>query len=385
MSGVVMRVLALVALYGLVACNEGEGQAGSVIAAEGPSAGVQAQPGPAVRPETRSFRDWYAACDNGNTCFAYTGTDAGGWLMVRQMAGPEASPEVLVGGSPFSDDGTDGVLILTLDDERQTLSPGSSETRSHVVPDDAVRDTLRRLASARALAVGTGEAASALPTAGASAALLWIDERQGRLNTTAALIRVGDRPASTVPPAPNLPRVVAATPVDQGDFARASDPGEEGAEAGLTLPAAIEALPEVKQCRADTAFSPYLQKAVLAARLSPDTELWGVPCDAGAYNAMYDFYLTGPDGSNPRKADFPSWEPRERTEGDIGGDGLVNPVFDPASNSLRHFPRARGIGDCGTIQSWAWTGDAFVLTRETFMGECWGMPSTLWPTVWRTR
>lgn len=380
-----MYGFATLTLLAVVGCNNGEAQSGRADVPAGPSADVEAAAGPAVRPETRSFREWYAACDNGNTCVAYTGTDSGGWLMVRQAAGPGSAPEVLVGGSPFPDEGTDGILSLSLDGERQTLSAGSSETGSQVVPDDAVRDTLRRLASARALAVGTGEADTALPTAGASAALLWIDERQGRLDTTTALIRRGDRPASTVPPAPLLPRVVPAAAIDQGEFARASDPGEQGAEADLTLPATIEALPEVKQCRADTAFNAWLQKAVLAARLTPDTELWGVPCDAGAYNAMYDFYLSGPGGANPRKAEFPGWEPRERMEGDIAGDGLVNPVFDARTSTLRHFPRARGIGDCGTIQSWAWTGRAFVLTSESAMGNCWGMPASLWPTIWRTR
>lgn len=385
MQGNGMYGFAMLALLAVVGCGDGEARPSATDVTAGPAAGVGTPAGSAVRPETRSFRDWYASCDNGNACFAYTGTDAGGWLMVRLGAGADAAPEILVGLPTFSEGAMNRELSLILDGERQTLMPSTDETAGHLVPEDDAMATLGRIASARALTIAAGTDETVLPTAGASAALLWIDERQGRLNTTTALIRRGERPASSVPAAPALPRVVAAVSVDQGDFALAGDPGEQGAEAGLTLPAAIEALPEVKQCRADTAFNDYLQKAVLAARLSPDTELWGVPCDAGAYNAMYDFYLTGPDGTKPRKADFPSWEPRERTEGDIAGDGLVNPVFDAGTNTLRHFPRARGIGDCGTIQSWTWTGGAFVLTGERFMGNCWGMPSDLWPTIWRTR
>lgn len=385
MQGKAMYGFATLTLLAVVGCSNGEAQSGRVDIPAGPPADVEAAAGPAVRPETRTFRDWYASCDNGNACFAYTGTDAGGWLLVRQDAGPDAAAEIIVGLPSFSDEAAGRDLGLSLDGEQQTLIQSRDETSSHFVPATDVQTTLARLASARALTLAAGADAIALPTAGASAALLWIDERQGRLNTTTALIRRGDRPASAVPPAAVLPRVVAAATIDQREFARAGDPGEQGAEADLTLPVAIEALPEVKQCRTDTAFNAYLQKAVIAARLTPDTELWGVPCDAGAYNAMYDFYLSGPGGTNPRKADFPSWEPRERTEGDIAGDGLVNPVFDAGTNTLRHFPRARGIGDCGTIQNWVWTGDAFVLTRETFMGECWGMPSSLWPTAWRTR
>jgi hypothetical protein len=305
--------------------------------------------------------------------------------MVRQSAGPDGAPQILAGLSAFSGDAAYGTVPLGIDDEQQTLIAEPGDVPAHTVPGDQVRATLARLAAARSVSVGADEAETSLPIAGASAALLWIDEKQGRLDTTTALIRLGDRPASSVPSAPGLPRVLAAAAIDQGRFAEAGDPGEQGAEADLTLPSTIEALTEVKQCRADTAFNPYLQKAVLAARLSPATELWGVPCDAGAYNAIYDFYLTGPGGTSPRKAGFPGWEPREITKGDIAGDGLVNPVFDAAANTLSHFPRARGIGDCGTIQSWAWTGEAFVLTGERSMGNCWGMPSTLWPTTWRTQ
>lgn len=340
---------------------------------------------PALKPVTRTFRDWYATCDNGNDCFAYTGTDAGGWLIVRQTAGPEARPEIVAGAGAFSSEQEGQTVSLVIDGTRQALVTVSDDPYSHAVPATDIGTTLAQLASARTLAVRTGDAEAVLPTAGASAALLWIDEKQGRLDTPLALIRRGERPASSVPRPPALPEVVPLPAIEQGPFSGASNPGAQGGEAGLSLPAAIEALPDVKQCRADTAFSPYLQKAVLAARLSPDTELWGVPCDSGAYNAMYDFYISGRDGTTPRKAAFPGWEPRERTEGDIAGDGLINPVFDARTNTLRHFFRGRGIGDCGLIQSWAWTGEAFVLTEETSMGNCWGMPSSHWPTIWRTR
>jgi len=374
----------LLALAGLVACGpSGPGPAGTASVAAAGKANAPSPP--AVRPETRTFSDWYASCDNGNDCFAFTGTDAGGWLMVRQPAGPDAAAQILAGLSAFSGDEAYRIVPLGIDGEQQTLIAEPGDVPAHSVPAESVRATLARLAAARSVTLGAGEAETSLPAAGASAALLWIDEKQGRLGTITALIRRGDRPASSVPAAPGLPRVQAVAAIDQGRFAEAGDPGEQGAEADLTLPATLEALTEVKQCRADTDFNPYLQKAVLAARLSPATELWGVPCDAGAYNAMYDFYLTGPGGTSPRKAEFPGWEPREITEGDIAGDGLVNPVFDAASNTLSHFPRARGIGDCGTIQSWAWTGEAFVLTGERSMGDCWGMPSTLWPTTWRTQ
>lgn len=376
------------ALMALVACGE-QGAAvpaGPATASDAAApASVPAGSGPGVRPESRAFSEWLGTCDNGNGCVAYTGTDEGGWLMVRQAAGPDARPDIRIGVSAFSRGDSVASVRLTIDGQNQMLTATPDGSLSHAVPADQVGTVLARLASARTLMIDQGDTVTRLPTAGASAAFLWIDEKQGRLGTTTALIRRGDRPATVVPAAPVLPGVTAAAIVDQGALAGAGHPGARGAGGELTLPAALEALPAVRQCREDTGYSPDLQKAVLAARLSAGTELWGVPCDAGAYNAMYDLYLTGPDGTNPVKATFPGWEPREISEGDIAGDGLVNPVFDARTNTLRHFVKARGIGDCGIDQTWAWTGKAFVLTRETSMGQCWGMISHLWPTTWRTR
>nr|WP_316627505.1 DUF1176 domain-containing protein [uncultured Brevundimonas sp.] len=36
-------------------------------------------------------------------------------------------------------------------------------------------------------------------------------------------------------------------------------------------------------------------------------------------------------------------------------------------------------------QTWTWTGQRFVLTQESTMGECAGVPSDFWPVAWRTR
>ncbi len=384
----------VLAAIGLVACSEGPGSTpdGPATSVDAASPGApQTASGPAVRPDSREFREWLGSCDNGNACVAYTGTDTGGWLMVRQAAGPEARPEILVGLSAFAGADTVEGVQLNIDGEVQTLSAGPDGTMSYAVPAGRVPAVLARLASARTIQVGLGDTQASLPTAGASAAFLWIDERQGRLDTASALLRRGAGAAGNaggaVPAAPALPRVQAAASVDQGTLAGAANPGADGDEAGVVLPAPIEALADVRQCREDTAYNEYLQKAVLAGRLSADTELWGVPCGSGAYNAMYDFYVTGPNGANPRKAVFPNadGETPQAEEGDIMGDGLVNPVFDPRTNTVSHFPKARGIGDCGIDQTWAWTGRAFVLTREASMGNCWGIVSDLWPTTWRTR
>lgn len=374
----------LLAALSVAACgSENAREAPAAAAAATETAASTPTQGP-VQPEIRQFREWHAVCDNGNRCAAYTGSDQGGWLMVRMDAGGEARPEILAGLSALSgEDAVEG-LRLGIDGQARTLGSGNRETGSPLAAGE-VRGALADLAAARDLSLSLGETRAALPTAGASAALLWIDERQGRLGTTTALIRRGDRPATAVPAAPPLPQVQAAPSVDQGSLAGAADPMEDGDTAGIPLPAAVEALERVKACRAETSYNAYLQKAIFAARLGEDVQLWGVPCFSGAYNAGYDLYLTDGQGGSPRLAEFPTWQAKAPAEGDIAGEGLVNPVYDARTNTLRHFPRGRGLGDCGTMQSWTWTGRAFVLNAERTMGECWGIAPDLWPTTWRTR
>ncbi|RZJ77033.1 MAG: DUF1176 domain-containing protein, partial [Brevundimonas sp.] len=243
------------------------------------------------------------------------------------------------------------------------------------------RTIVAALVAAGSVELTAGGDAEALPFAGASAAFLWIDERQGRLGTTTALIRRGDRPASNVPVAPALPRVAAAPAASQAGFEGAADPMNDEPRK-LVVPAAIEALGEVKACRAEN--NDVLNQAILGARLDASTILWGIPCGSGAYNATYVLYLARPDGSGVREAVLP--EQMRRTEGDIGGQDqwLVNPVYDARSQTLTVFPRGRGLGDCGTITTWTWTARGFALSAEKSMGDCWGMSPDVWPTTWRT-
>ena len=67
------------------------------------------------------------------------------------------------------------------------------------------------------------------------------------------------------------------------------------------------------------------------------------------------------------------------------GSCLGLAAYDPVARTLSQFAKGRGIGDCGVFQTWTWTAHGFVLSHEAAMGECWGVPSELWPTRWRSR
>ncbi len=325
---------------------------------------VTAGPPASGRSERRVFGNWNATCDNGHRCAAHSGLGTGSWLMVRLDAGPEARPEILVNMSAIS-----GVAIrLVIDGQSQTLIGPKGDAVAFSVPPADVPATLVRLAAAREVTLVAPDFENDIPTDGASAALLWIDERQGRLGTVTALIRKGGRPASTVPPAPALPAVVAARAISQSGF------GDEA----QTLPAALEALPAVKACRAETSYNADISQAVMSARLDASTELWAVPCFSGAYNIGHDWYVTGPGGRNPRPATLASADGKPSS-------GTVNGGYSAATRTMTAFSKGRGVGDCGLASTWMWTGRAFVLTEESAMDECEGMPPDLWPTTWRTR
>jgi len=358
------RLLLLPALL-LAACQGEERAPTAATDAPPPETSTTAEtPGTEAKPETRKFRDWLAVCDNGVACVAFGPAvdGSGGWIRVALDAGPAARPQVAAGLVDRAA-GSDG-LALTVDGRRFALKdlPIDGAEASQGVIRDAGPEVIDALIKGRRLSLGDDVV---LSPSGAAAAFLWIDERQGRLGTTTALVRRGTRPAATVPAPPPLPRPVPAAAVAQTGLPRPA------------LPAAFEARADVRQCRADTAYNPDLQREITVDRLSPDQELWGVPCFVGAYNFGLRYFVTGPNGADPRPVRFPT--SREPT------DEVVNGEYDPTSRTLSAFNKGRGVGDCGIATTWVWTGRDFALMSETEMRECWGVPAELWPTTWRSR
>ena len=377
-------------LLATAACGQGAAEAGSdapptTAAASSPTeATVQA--GPAVPSVTREFRDWTVTCDNGNAChaFGFAPDFDAGWVRISMAPGPDAQPEIAFGlwSEDFfkgrSTGGPQPAVSLLVDGRSNAAAVAEASDEDAPVGEirTGARAVITAIAAARSMEILAGETV-AISTTGASAALLWIDERQGRLGTTTALIRRGDRPASSVPQPPALPVLRAAPAADQAGF------GDDK----QTLPASLKALPAVQECLGESEHSEWLLQNVMSARLDARTELWAVPCGAGAYNISHRWYLTGPGGRDPRPADLlGSGGPRTGDEAELWPDNsTINGGYAPNARSIVAFSRGRGIGDCGTTQTWVWTGRRFDLQVERSMGHCAGVPWDYWPTTWRTR
>ncbi|WP_420479821.1 DUF1176 domain-containing protein [Brevundimonas sp. FT23028] len=329
---------------------------------------------PTQKPEMKTFRDWWDACGAFNTCSAYAqAVDYGvGWIRVGREAGPDGKAIIAAG---FAPDTREGELALIVDGVRWPLSDGDGGCPDCALPDtdwgeySGDGDALARaIAQAREIRVAHGKESQALNASGAAAALLWIDERQGRIGTTTAWLRRGDRSANTVPAALPAPVVTAAPAEQQTGF----DP-----ETRVT-PAPVKRLAEACRASEDTGDEGESRlPSPEGARLNASTELWGVACGEGGYfSLLHDWYLTGPNGVNPRPLALPSADGTQL-------DQTTNGAYDPATRTLSMFEKGRGIGDCGIIRSWVWTGERFELSEEIVSDLCAGVPWDHWAALWQ--
>lgn len=324
----------------------------------------------AAAPEPKSFRDWMAGCDNVKTCTALSlpaeAADPIAYLRLERPAGPEGAASLVLrlrgdwktpprtvqlklDGSAFPAGGKP--LPVTADADLATLTFSGEDMAALI---EAARKATKLTVTAPGL---TGS----VSLAGSVAAMLWIDEQQGRLGTTSALVRKGANTA--VPPAPTLP-VIAAVPA----------PPMLDMKAGKRQAASLRAELKKKDpdsCEDDAAVVeqdeawPLGNKRVLVA----------LACSRGAYNLSSSFFIM-PE-NDPAKATPLSFAD--------GGNDLTNASFDPRTGHVSFFDKGRGIGDCGATGGYAWTGNAFIRTEFSMMGECRGISSEDWITLYRSR
>lgn len=321
--------------------------------------------------EPKTFRDWMAGCDNIKTCTAISlppeATETITYLRLERPAGPEGTARLLLrlrgewkkppsalqlklDGAAFPSGGKP--LSVAADGDVVTLTFSAEDTAALI---DAARKATKLTVTAPGL---TGS----ISLAGSVAAMLWIDEQQGRLATTTALVRKGAN--TTVPPAPALP-AVAATPVPPMLDMKAAKHQAERLRAALKKRSPDSC--EDGAADGDSAWS-----------LGDKRTLVALACSRGAYNLSSSFFIM-PE-NDPAKA-----APLRFADGDgDGGNDLTNASFDPRTGHLAFFAKGRGIGDCGVTGGYAWDGKSFVRTELAMMGECRGIAPEDWITLYRS-
>ncbi|MEA3061561.1 MAG: hypothetical protein QOJ94_1342 [Sphingomonadales bacterium] len=311
--------------------------------------------------EPKLFKDWTVGCDNGRACLAVglqPEADPEGWLTLdfARGPGPEARPSIEIdveapAGAGVYADGRKLPVVLGTGKQSGKVIGGA----------DALVAALR---SATKLDIRdpSGKRLGSISPAGASAALLFMDDKQGRVGTATALARPGPKPAAAMPTPPAYP-VVHAAP-------RSAKPPRRMARTEwvrLRLAACDDGDPD------DGTPADFY-------RLDAAHSLASIPahCLSGAYNGASLLYVAGETGP---------WRPApyDYTLDNGAGEGSAalqfNADYDPRTGILEMFMKGRGLNDCGTTENYAWDGTRFRLTYAGRMDECRGAMSRI--PVWR--
>jgi len=322
------------------------------------------QPGP-----LKTFKDWTVGCDNVRNCqaVALLPSDGDGWLTMSLARGAAANAPVriLIGPPLGASDEKTGVVALAVDGKR--LPARLSE-----VEGGALVDAAGTAALLAALRTGTklealgadGKSLGTISLAGSSAALLYMDDRQQRVGTATALVRPGPKPASAVPAPPAPPEILVAP---------------AGSKPPRRMPLATATAFRQEACGGSDSDD---KEPAETYRLDPAHTLALVSnhCNSGAYNAATLLYVGGETGAWIP----PHYDTDKQNTDDPGGGALAyNVGWNPSTGQLETFMKGRGLGDCGTRQSFAWDGSRFRLVAQAEMGECRG--SIDWIPTWQAR
>lgn len=323
-------------------------------ASTAPASAQSAQrPGP-----LETYKDWVIGCDNIADCTAASLLAPDGsiaetfaTLYIRRDAGPYGAirmeirlsdnhagkADLLVDGVKYTASDISDTLITISDDGRASLLPAMLRGKAMQVQAD-------------------GKIIGSISLNGLSAALRYMDAQQGRAGTVTALVATGKLVATSVKAAPLPPVVQHLLPEKQKKATSARLWQGERGQALAISGCAAEQTPESE---AEITW------------LSDKEELVLIPCGHGAYNFSYvPLIATGAAGRRnfkPARFDYlPGWSEAGKIS------SLVNAVWDAQGAILSSYSKGRGIGDCGSTESYVWDGAVFHMIEKREMKECRG-------------
>lgn len=299
-----------------------------------------------------SFKDWDIGCDNTRRCEAQGyGSDRddappGGRaaLIVRREAGPGQVPVLELLFSQFSENSVvpvaGQVLTVRAGALRFRLPPLTKDQTTSPVPPAQVPALLAAALKAPQLIVSTGQQQWSVSLAGARAALLKMDDLQGRVGTTGALVAPGRRSEADVPaPRPPVVRPAPLPPTTPADLKL--EPRLRAA-----LPPAGDDCPDFDPAQALDA----------PIRLTASGLLVAQSCWRGAYQTGSRLWLV---------QDRPPFRARRLAlPGPDGRDHetlVIESLSGGPTLTLHEAAKGRGIGDCWRSIDWAWTGERLAL------------------------
>lgn len=318
---------------------------------------------------TFSHHDWELACDNTRTCRA-AGYQAEGqeWpvsVLLTRKAGPNqpVTAQLQVAGAPdnaeFEKQGFPLMLSMRINGQPQGEISVAADKPANLSPAQTAA-LLNALNKTSTIEWSAGKYRWRVSDKGASAVLLKMDDFQGRVGTTGALVKKGVAGEDSVlPPLPAPVVKIAPLPSSRPDDAQWVAKNSKALL--LALRATVENQgDECLDLTEPRDGAPELQ----ADRLTDSKMLVSTRCWLAAYNAGSGFWVVN---------DKPPFQPELVTTSGSDYDKGV----------IAAGQKGRGIGDCWSNQEWTWDGRRFVHTRESTTGQCRLFPGGAWdlPTL----
>lgn len=334
-------------------------------------AGVAAA-APAATPHAsvyRQIKDWTLVCDNTRYCEAKGLVEGNHATMrIEREAGPNSGINLVI--DALGDLRPDALLV----DDKPTVLQQIAWNRGGRRDLSEAQLTVSQAAARRALAplidglrLSLGEPAqnASISLVGLKAALLAMDELQGRLDTPGALIRTGPLAETRVAPAQSLPylpiRPVLPLSAPSGYLA--------AVRTDRAAAIAADCTPELAKPRDEA-------RALNAAEM-----LVFLECRRGAYQSEFLAYRVSRDDAKQAR---PLALPVAAGIDHVFGTTLSQPEWDLESGTLTVGAKGRGVADCGYWAKWRFTEAGFVLAEFHEQRVCAGRPWD-WPALYRTK
>ena len=309
----------------------------------------------------RAFGKWQVACDNVGHCAAFgiSGEDVGeprGGLRITRDAGYEGKITVRMDGVDAAEEETvyiDGKPHMN--ESRQSGGRGASEN-------DPSLALIARMLDGRAFALKEpSQPQDQIALAGLKAALLYIDDKQGRVGARNAFVARGDKMVARK--AAPYPVVRAARTVD-----RAGKAPDMSDAAGKKVMAHYRRHADRKICDIGMEPGEAGDKPGEWYGLGRTLMLAEVYCWRAAYQAGSVFYLYDLKTGMVRDAPFEQLDTKT-------GQLSVGPIetvttADFANGALSSLHKGRGVGGCGERKGWQWDGAVFRLTDHGLKLHC---------------
>jgi len=309
------------------------------------------------------FEDWVVGCDNRLTCEAVAlvpdgaGTAYPVLTTLTRDGGAQGGATVrLLGAQELR-----GRIELLADNHRLARFKAAHDM-VEITGSEALA-AMRTLAGSYTFELRAGKRLIGTPSLrGLSAALRHMDEVQGRVGSAGALVATGAGPADQAKAVLPTPAVVGAPSIADEPLTFTAE--EQAAARRLAVCDAMH----------DSDYP------LETHRLDATHALVLLPCDAGDYNvSAVPLIATGEAGS--RQLGIARFDHIPGASGDPDAPPLiVNARWNPLRSELSSFAKGRGLGDCGTAETYTWDGAQFRLIEARSMPVCRG--AWEWPVLY---